>query len=281
MEKRIIAFDIGDKRIGVAASDPFNTFALPGETYFRTKSAETDAEALAKIVREKDAGLIVCGLPVNFDGTDSVQTEKTRRFVELLKQKTDVPVVFEDERFTTMEAERVLIAGGVRRENRKQSIDSIAASYILEGYLNKINKERSNTMSEEKKLHEEGCGCEDCADEEVNVVELIDDQGKTHKCYHIGTIEYKERWFAFFQPADEEEESEEEEVTILEIVGEEGEEELVPVEDDKLLDEVFDEFCRVMEEDDDADEAASLDTDYEEGCGCGCKNHDHKKGSQK
>ncbi len=251
MEKRIIAFDIGDKRIGIAASDPFNTFALPGETYFRTKSAETDAEALAKIVREKDAGLIVCGLPVNFDGT------------ELLKQKTDVPVVFEDERFTTMEAERVLIAGGVRRENRKQSIDSIAASYILEGYLNKINKERSNTMSEEKKLHEEGCGCEDCADEEVNVVELIDDQGKTHKC--------------FFQPADEEEESEEEEVTILEIVGEEGEEELVPVEDDKLLDEVFDEFCRVMEEDDDADEAASLDTDYEEGCGCGCKNHDHKK----
>ena len=140
MEKRIIAFDIGDKRIGIAASDPFNTFALPGTTYFRTKSAETDAESLARIVKEKDAGLIVCGLPLNFDGTESVQTEKTRRFVELLKSKTDVPVVFEDERFTTMEAERVLIAGGVRRENRKQSIDSIAASYILEGYLNKKQK---------------------------------------------------------------------------------------------------------------------------------------------
>ncbi len=132
-------------------------------------------------------------------------------------------------------------------------------------------------MSEEKKLHEEGCDCEDCCDdEEVNVVELIDDQGKVHKCYHIGTIEYKGGWYAFFQPAEEEEESEEEEVTILQIVGEEGKEELVPVEDDKLLDEVFEEFCRVMEEDDDADEAASLDTDYEEGCGCGCKNHDHK-----
>ena len=140
MEKRIIAFDIGDKRIGIAASDPFNTFALPGTTYFRTKSAEADAESLARIVKENDAGLIVCGLPLNFDGTESVQTEKTRRFVELLKSKTDVPVVFEDERFTTMEAERVLIAGGVRRENRKQSIDSIAASYILEGYLNKKQK---------------------------------------------------------------------------------------------------------------------------------------------
>ena len=140
MEKRIIAFDIGDKRIGVAASDPFNTFALPGTTYFRTKSAEADAENLAKLVREKDAGLIVCGMPANFDGSESVQTEKTRRFVEILQTKTDVPIVFEDERFTTMEAERVLIAGGVRRENRKQSIDSIAASYILEGYLNKKKK---------------------------------------------------------------------------------------------------------------------------------------------
>ena len=140
MEKRIIAFDIGDKRIGVAASDPFNTFALPGTTYFRTKSAEADAENLAKLVREKDAGLIVCGMPVNFDGSESVQTEKTRRFVEILQTKTDVPIVFEDERFTTMEADRVLIAGGVRRENRKQSIDSIAASYILEGYLNKKKK---------------------------------------------------------------------------------------------------------------------------------------------
>ena len=79
-------------------------------------------------------------MPLNFDGTESVQTEKTKKFVELLRTKTQVPIVFEDERFTTVEAERVLIEGGVRRENRKQSIDSIAASYILEGYLNKKKK---------------------------------------------------------------------------------------------------------------------------------------------
>lgn len=137
MEKRIVAFDIGDKRIGVAASDPFNTFALPASTYFRTKNAEEDAKNLAKIVAEKDAGLIVCGLPLNFDGSESIQTVKTKKFVELLQKYTQVPVVFEDERFTTMEAERVLISGGVRRENRKQSIDSIAASYILEGFLSR------------------------------------------------------------------------------------------------------------------------------------------------
>ena len=276
MEKRIMALDIGDKRIGVAVSDPGNTFALPAQTYFRTGNAEGDAAALAALAAEKGVGLIVCGLPVHFDGTESIQTVKTRRFVELLRGKTSLPIEYEDERFTSIEAERDQIAGGVRRKGRKKSIDSIAASYILEGYLNKRNK-RSETMSEEKKLHEADCDCEDCADEEANVVDLVDDEGKVHKCYHIGTIEYNDRWFAFFQPADDDEEDEETDVTILEIVGEDGSEELLPVEDDKLLDEVFDEFCRVMEEDDDADEAASLDTDYEEGCGCGCKHHNHKK----
>lgn len=140
MEKRIIAFDIGDKRVGVAVSDPFNTFALPVQTFYRTRNAEEDAKKLCSLVKEKDAGMIVCGLPFNFDGSESLQTQKTRKFAELIAEKIDIPLIFEDERFTTMEAERVLISGGVRRENRKQSIDSIAASYILEGYLNKRNK---------------------------------------------------------------------------------------------------------------------------------------------
>ena len=115
MEKRIVAFDIGDKRIGVAASDPNNTFALPGTTYVRTKDAEADAAALAAIAAEKGAGLIVCGVPYNYDGSESPQTRKTRRFLELLRAKTDIPVVEEDERFTTVEAEQVLAEGGARR----------------------------------------------------------------------------------------------------------------------------------------------------------------------
>ena len=87
MEKRIVAFDIGDKRVGVAASDPFNTFALPGETYWRTKSAEADAANLAAVAAEKGAGLIVCGLPLNADGTESVQTEKRRAGAALHQRK--------------------------------------------------------------------------------------------------------------------------------------------------------------------------------------------------
>lgn len=144
MEKRIAAFDIGDKRIGVAFSDPFNEYAMPGETYFRTGKFDEDVRAIAQIAEERGAGTIVCGLPVNFDGTDSVQTEKTARFIAALRTSTLIPVYTEDERFTTLEATRVLIEGGVRREKRKKSVDSIAAAYILEGYLAKMKKEKKS-----------------------------------------------------------------------------------------------------------------------------------------
>ena len=138
--KRAIAFDIGNKRIGVAISDPFNEYAIPCETYFRTRSYATDVEALAKLAKERRVGVIVCGLPVNSDGTESEQTVKTRAFIEALKEKTDLPVETADERYTTAAAKEIQILGGVKRENRKKTIDSIAASYILEGYLQRIKK---------------------------------------------------------------------------------------------------------------------------------------------
>lgn len=136
---RYVAFDIGDKRIGVAVSDPFNTYALPSHTYFR-KGFREDVAALAAIAREKGATVIVCGLPVNFDGTEALQTQKTARFIEALKAQTSIPVVCEDERFTTMMAHEVLISEGMRREKRKNYVDALAAANILDGYLNKINK---------------------------------------------------------------------------------------------------------------------------------------------
>ncbi|MBQ2717530.1 MAG: Holliday junction resolvase RuvX [Clostridia bacterium] len=136
---RIIAFDIGNKRIGVAISDPFNSMALPLETYWR-KNFEKDLNYLANLAKEKGADTIVCGLPLNFDGSKSEQTALTESFVEELKKRTDIPIVFQDERFTTMEARRVLIEADMRREKRKDVIDKIAASYILEDYMRKINK---------------------------------------------------------------------------------------------------------------------------------------------
>ncbi|MBD5632148.1 MAG: Holliday junction resolvase RuvX [Clostridia bacterium] len=137
--ERYIAFDIGDKRIGVAISDPFNTYALPSETYFR-KGFKQDIEALVKIAKDKGATTVVCGLPVNFDGSEAVQTVKTRSFIEALEAELSVPVICEDERFTTMMAHETLISEGMRREKRKNYVDALAAANILDGFLCKINK---------------------------------------------------------------------------------------------------------------------------------------------
>lgn len=137
--ERYVAYDIGDKRIGVAVSDPFNTYALPSQTYFR-KGFEEDVKALAELAREKGATTIICGLPVNFDGTEAVQTLKARRFIEALSAATTIPVVCEDERFTTQMAHEVLISEGMRREKRKNYVDALAAANILDGYLSKLKK---------------------------------------------------------------------------------------------------------------------------------------------
>lgn len=137
--ERYVAFDIGDKRIGVAISDPFNTYALPSHTYHRKGFAE-DVKAVAEIAAQKGATVIVCGLPLNFDGTEALQTVRTRRFIEALKGATALPVVCEDERFTTQMAHETLISEGMRREKRKSYVDALAAANILDGYLAKINR---------------------------------------------------------------------------------------------------------------------------------------------
>lgn len=141
--ERYVAFDIGDKRIGVAVSDPFNTYALPSQTYFR-KGFKQDVRALVNLAREKGATQIICGLPVNFDGSEALQTVKTRRFIEALTEESPIPVICEDERFTTQMAHETLISEGMRREKRKNFVDAVAAANILDGYLSRINKKGEN-----------------------------------------------------------------------------------------------------------------------------------------
>ena len=134
---KFICFDIGNKRIGVAVSDPFMSMALPKETFFR-KNFESDLVALSDLAKKEGADRIVCGLPLNVDGTESQQTKLTRSFIDALKKVTDIPIVTADERYSTPEARRILIERDVRREKRKNYVDSIAASFILEDYINKL-----------------------------------------------------------------------------------------------------------------------------------------------
>lgn len=137
--ERFLCLDIGDKRIGVAVSDPFNSYALPVETYNR-KNLKTDLEKISFYVKEKCATALVCGLPVNFDGTPSIQTQKAKYFIERLSEILDVEIYTVDERCTTCEAEDTLIGQGKSREERKKFVDSLAAASILQGFLNDKNK---------------------------------------------------------------------------------------------------------------------------------------------
>ena len=130
----IVAYDIGDKRIGITCTDALEMMALPVETYYR-KGTAADIKYLADFAKSRGAGLIVCGLPYNFDGSESLQSAKTREFADLLSKATDIPVELQDERFTTLEATRVLLSADVGRAKRKQLVDKIAASYILEAYM--------------------------------------------------------------------------------------------------------------------------------------------------
>ena len=135
-----MCLDIGDKRIGIAVSDPFNSYSLPVETYVR-KNLKTDLEKIEYYVREKCVTALVCGLPVNFDGTPSIQTQKANYFIERLKERLSVQIFTVDERCSTCEAEEVLISQGKSRQERKQFVDSLAAATILQGFLN--DKKRS------------------------------------------------------------------------------------------------------------------------------------------
>ena len=250
--KRAIAFDIGNKRIGVAVSDPFNEYAMPCETYCRTRNLDADAEALAKIAKDRGVGVIVCGMPVNYDGTESVQTVKTREFIEALRQKTDLPIEIEDERFTTMQARETQMMGGVKREDRKKTVDSIAASYILESWLTreKIKEKKEQEMKDEELMEEE-------YNEEDHIIEVEDEDGNIERLLHIATVIYKGHSYCVFQKAEPETEEDEDEAVIF--LFNEEKQTLDIIEDEQLLDEVFAEYCREYENSEYADEARSLD----------------------
>lgn len=131
-----MGLDVGDKTVGVAISDPLFVTAQPYETIKRRK-AKFDIDRIVEIVNDKEVSLIVVGLPKNMNNTIGPQSMKVMSFVDLIKKRIDIDIVYEDERLTTVQSEAVLIDMNVRRENRKTHIDKIAASFILQSYLDR------------------------------------------------------------------------------------------------------------------------------------------------
>lgn len=137
---RIMGLDYGSKTVGVAVSDPLKVTAQGVETIQR-KSEGKLRQTLARIqslAEEYQVGEIVLGFPKNMDNTEGERCEKTLEFKELLEKRCSMPIILWDERLTTVAAERSLMEGGVRRENRKKHLDRIAAVLILQGYLDSL-----------------------------------------------------------------------------------------------------------------------------------------------
>ncbi|HJG96220.1 MAG TPA: Holliday junction resolvase RuvX [Romboutsia timonensis] len=136
LDGRIMGLDIGDKTIGVAVSDLMGLTAQGVKTVKRV-GKKKDIEALKEIIKERQVNKIVSGLPKNMNGTLGPQGEKVIKFCELLEEETGIKIEYWDERLSTVAAEKTLIQGNVRRENRKGVIDMVAAVIILQGYLDR------------------------------------------------------------------------------------------------------------------------------------------------
>lgn len=137
---RILGLDFGSKTVGVAVSDPMGITAQ-GVEIIRRESPKRLRRTLARIeelVSEYDVSQVVLGYPKHMNNTEGDRCEKTLEFKELLEQRTHLPCVLWDERLTTVSAEKAMIEGGLRREERKGRVDMIAAVFILQGYLDSL-----------------------------------------------------------------------------------------------------------------------------------------------
>lgn len=136
---RIMALDYGTVRIGIALSDLTQIIANGHENYQRT-SLKNDLNHLKQIINENKVGKIVVGLPLNMDGSESSQTLKTKEFIEILRNEIpNIPIEVLDERLTSMVAEKLLISADISRAKRKQVIDKMSATIILQDYLDRQN----------------------------------------------------------------------------------------------------------------------------------------------
>ena len=136
---KLLGLDLGTKTIGVAVSDGVRYSATPLETITRSKFTK-DAARVAALIAENDIVGIVLGLPLNMDGSEGPRVQSTRAFARNLARAIAIPIVFWDERLSTAAVERMLIEADVRRDKRAEVVDKLAASYILQGALERLRR---------------------------------------------------------------------------------------------------------------------------------------------
>ncbi len=137
LKGRILALDLGEKRIGVAVSDATRTIAQPLTVIKRT-SRQDDFEAIGRLVQEQEANMLLVGLPLMLDGSVGEKAAWVQDYSADLQKSLDVPLAFWDEAFTTVQAESSLRTRGKKGRQIRQSVDAVAASFILQSYLDSL-----------------------------------------------------------------------------------------------------------------------------------------------
>lgn len=241
MDERILALDVGDARIGIAVSDISRRIAQPVSVYRRVGYGP-DVRHILSLCQEYDTHLVLCGLPKNMDGSEGYQAQKVRAFAAEL-EKAGLTVFFQDERLSTVTAEKTLIDGGMRREGRRETVDKVAAAVILNQWLD------SGAMPVDRNLRNE----DKIMESESNIIELVDEQGKAVEFEHLMTVEHEGDYYIVLMAVEEDEDNEEGEVIILKMEKDDkGEDCYVTIDDDNVLQAVFDKFVAAVEEEDDA-----------------------------
>ena len=230
MNKRIVALDVGDRRIGIAVSDPLGITAQPLETYTRVGYGP-DVRHIAAICAQYETDQILCGLPRNMDGTQGFQVEKVREFAGKLEE-AGLVISFYDERMTTMLAENALLEANMHRADRKKKVDMVAAVMILQSYLD------SGAMMSAQEAEDED-------DEEYDdgILEMIDEDGNPIRFYLSANIHYAGEDYVLLTCAENTDEIEQDESFIMRCaVDEDGESCYQSLEDEALIAAVYEAY---------------------------------------
>ena len=255
MVPRVLALDVGERRIGVAVSDPLGLTAQGVETIM-SAGWSRDIERIAELLSQYQTDRLLVGLPRSLNGEIGPQAEKILEFSKRLSER-GWQVRFQDERLTTSLAQRALIESDMSRKKRKQVVDKLAATYILQSFLDAggwaegvnpgavrvtdvaVWKGRKRMDSNENNSMEMD-----------NIVELIDENDNPIRFEHIMTLQYKGEDYILLAPLDPTEDMEEDEVLVLKIENDEnGEEIYVSIEDDDLVQKVFEKYLEIVESD--------------------------------
>ena len=232
MNERIVALDVGDRRIGIAVSDPLGITAQPIETYTRVGYGP-DMRRIAQLAQQYDTNRILCGLPLNMDGTQGFQTQKVREFAAKLEE-AGLTVEFYDERMTTVLAEDALLEADMRRENRKKKVDMVAAVMILQSYLDAQAAKSAAAVQEDEEEPEDD-----------SILEMEDEDGQVIRFRLSATIAYAGETYVLLSCEEAAGGFEQgESLIMLSTTDDEGESCYQSLEDEALIEAVYEAYLK-------------------------------------